>query len=140
MMQLAMYKGPARKPVHKLTHAVTKAWFKSPHSHSELVIDGVCWTSSGRDGGVRDKVIDLTDGKWDVYPVHPRHEQAYAEALFAAEKGKDYDYAGVVGYAIRFIKHALRRWFCFEIVAAALRYPGRRDRISPQELIQHATT
>lgn len=136
MIQLAMYKGPARKPLHKLSHWLIKTWFGSPHSHSEVVIDGVCWSSSFRDGGVRDKVIDLTDGKWDLYPVDERRKEA-ALAVFLAQKGKDYDKSGVVSYVLRFVKHRLDKWFCFEICAVALGYTGRADRISPQELIKH---
>jgi hypothetical protein len=137
-IQIAMYRGPATKVPHKLSHALIKWWFKSPYSHSELVIGGVCWTASYRDGGVRAKVIDLHDGKWDLFPV-PAHKRDAALAFLQQEKGKPYDQAGVVSYVLRFVKHNPNKWFCFEICARALGYEGRADRISPQELVDFAT-
>lgn len=59
-MQLALYKAPG-------------AWYdklvRVAYSHCELVIDGVCYSSSPRDNGVRSKAIDLHSGSWDLIEV-----------------------------------------------------------------------
>ena len=58
-MKVALYKGPAKDWRHKVAHWAVCVATRSPYSHCELVIDGVCWSASARDGGVRGKVIDL---------------------------------------------------------------------------------
>lgn len=42
-------------------------WFTgSIYSHCELEVDGICYSSSALDGGVRSKVIDLKPESWDI--------------------------------------------------------------------------
>ena len=41
-------------------------WTGSQYSHCELVINGTCYSSSIRDGGVRGKVMALPADTWDV--------------------------------------------------------------------------
>ena len=47
-VQLALYKGRGT-----LFNALIRWWTRSPYSHCELVINGTCYSSSIRDGGVR---------------------------------------------------------------------------------------
>ena len=70
---LTLYKGPPTNDiVHVISHWVTCIVLSirdlkiTKYSHSEIYIDGICYSSSVRDGGVRSKVIDLNSGKWDI--------------------------------------------------------------------------
>lgn len=117
-MQLAFYKGPAPELVHQISHLGTCLFTRSKYSHVELVIDGVCWSASSRDNGVRSKVIDFNSGKWDVITI--AGDQAYAMEWFKEHRGEKYDWAGIFRFLIKFLPHRKDEWFCSEAVAAAL--------------------
>jgi len=88
-MQLALYKGEGDF-YDKLIRFVTN----SPYSHCELVIDGLCYSSSARDGGVRMKQIYLNPDKWDLYPVTA--DKLWALDWFINNVGKKYDWIGAI--------------------------------------------
>ena len=90
-IQIAMYKGDG-----KIGNAVTRYWTRSQYSHCELVIDGVCRSSSFMDGGVRSKVIDLEDGKWELVGI-PWGDEKNILQFFDFTKGSGYDWAGIFG-------------------------------------------
>lgn len=64
MVYLAQYKGKG-----KIGNALIRWWTKRPYSHCELVVDGVCYSSSLMDGGVRAKTIVLKPEHWDLHPI-----------------------------------------------------------------------
>lgn len=128
-MKVALYKGPAKDWRHKVAHWAVCVATRSPYSHCELVIGGVCWSASARDGGVRGKVIDLQSGRWDVFPIEG--DEAAALAWFLAHKGQRYDWAGVARFALPFLPNSADRWFCSEALAAALGRPW------PERFIPH---
>jgi hypothetical protein len=119
VIRLALYKGPADGLVHKLGHWAVCIGTMSRYSHCELEIDGVCWSSSIRDWGVRGKVIDLTSGRWDVVEI-PAADTASALAWFTARAGKPYDWPGVLRFALPFLRQKPGEWFCSESAAGAL--------------------
>lgn len=123
---LALYKGPPRNDwLHSLSHYAIRLWTWSRWSHAELVIDGTCYSSSSRDGGVRAKDIDLTTGRWDVLPLHLDDDRLEdALAWFLTNAGDRYDWAGIARFVLPFLPHGRRRWFCFEAIAAALGMAG----------------
>lgn len=131
---LAFYKGPANDWVHKTTHHATCLWTRSKYSHVELVIDGVCYSASGRDGGVRKKVIPNlnSSGRWDIYEV--KIDKAFALNLFKYEEGLGYDYLGVAKFVLPFIPESQSRWYCSELIAAMM--GTTNDNKSPQELFE----
>lgn len=96
------------------------AWTRSPYSHCELVIDGDCYSSSLRDGGVRRKRIDLDKPWWDV--VHIPWADAYSvREVFAQHIGEPYGYLDLIGqHVFRIPWHIPNGWLCSEICAAAL--------------------
>jgi hypothetical protein len=146
-MKLAMYKGPASDPLHKLSHWFTCLWTRSKYSHCELVFNGsgimapksLCASSSARDGGVRLKYIDLTSGHWDVYelPQFDALDEAEARAWFyaKADRSAGYDWFGLLWFVLP-IKafNNPRRWFCSEAVAAALDLP-KPHKLHPRKLL-----
>lgn len=134
MMQVALYKGPAKDWRHKVAHWAVCVATRSPYSHCELVIGGVCWSASARDGGVRGKVIDLQSGRWDVFPIEG--DEAAALAWFRAHDGQRYDWAGVARFALPFLPNGSDRWFCSEALAAALGRP-RPERSIPHDFVPH---
>lgn len=126
-MKIAFYKG-RHKGLRGWFDAAVRWWTRGPYSHCELVFsDGMCWSASVRDGGVRGKVIDLASGNWDVFEV-PGNEaeiRAWCEAL----EGRKYDYAGLFKFVWRPFYQAGSRFFCSEYCAAGMKFrdPWRFD-------------
>lgn len=126
MAQIAFYCGPPRNDwLHSLSHYGIRLWTWSKWSHAELVIDGVCYSSSSRDGGIRAKQIDLTSSRWNVVDVDLTDEQtAKALAWFMVNDGDKYDWAGIIRFVIPFLPQSKRRWFCFEAIGESLGFAG----------------
>jgi len=122
MLQLAFYKGPPADRWHSLSHRLTCFVTGSVYSHVELVINGLCWSASPRDGGVRSKQVDLTSGRWDVITLTPVNQKTESDALdwFRQHQGQGYDWAGVLRFVLPFLPQRSDQWFCAEAVAAAL--------------------
>lgn len=121
--QIAFYKGPPRNAFwHLLSHYAIRLWTWSKWSHAELVIDGLCLSSSVRDGGVRAKHIDLESGRWDVVSINI-DEQA-ALNWFHQHDSDKYDWAGIWRFVIPLLPHHPRRQFCFEAIGNALGFAG----------------
>lgn len=127
MVTLALYKKRGR-----WTNRLISWRTSSPYSHCEIVVDGWCISSSGRDHGVRLKRIDLSDG-WDLINV-PWADAAAVWRLADETLGKGYDYLGVIIGAALGIKVSSRdRWFCSEWCAAALGF-AEPWRFTPADL------
>lgn len=124
-VQLALYRGPGTTLAHQATHIVTCAvltvaggrW--CPYSHAELVIDGRCYSSSVRDGGVRSKTIDLATGRWHVIDA-PGVDADAALRRFAEREGLGYDWPGALRWGLPFLRQRPRADYCFELVAHML--------------------
>lgn len=97
-MQLAQYKGPPSGLKNKLGHWVVCLFTWSKYSHVELLIDGICYSSSFRDGGVRAKVIDQEslDAHFDLFPVVNAPTKETVLARFQSEVGKKYSWLGML--------------------------------------------
>ena len=120
-LSLALYKGPPSDLLHVIGHNATRLWTWSKYSHAELVIDGVCWSSSSRDGGVRSKVIDLDSGKWDVVKLTDSLLiKSNALLWFKQHEGDKYDYRNILRFVIPVVGHDKRKWVCYEACGAAL--------------------
>ena len=130
MVTTALYKGPATGWFNVLWHHAVCWWTGDIHSHCEMVIKGVCYSSSNRDGGVRAKVIDLTTGRWDFYLVDGDEDEALA--WFKLHMGQGYDWLGPCRFVLPLLPHFLRRWFCSEAIAAALGW-HKPHRVRPGE-------
>jgi hypothetical protein len=128
-VQIALYKGPPTEAEHWLSHAITVAVLSlarlrwCPYSHAELVVDGVCHSSSVRDKGVRAKSIDLTSGRW-VLRECPGVDADAALARFFERKGLGYDWPGALRWGLPFLRQRPRADYCFEVVAHMLGLPN----------------
>lgn len=130
-VKLALYRGPGHTLLERTTHTLTCAvvsvrkrrW--ETHSHAELVIDGVAYSASLRDRGVRAKEIDFGDS-WDIYPVHlnDAHIDESLE-LFTVLQLQGYDVDGALAWALpcTFAQND-KKMFCFELVATMLGIPN----------------
>lgn len=128
---LALYKADGNI-YDKLVRWRTGGWY----SHCELVIDGVFYTASNRDGGVRAKVI-VPDENWDLIPI-PGADAKQVRSLFYRTAGDKYDWLGIVGHALglRFIRSWWGWWICSRWCAKALGLP-RSWAFNPQDLADY---
>ena len=139
MITLAFYRGRGSSPWHRVQETAIRAATRGVYSHVELVpgranLDGsnVCLSASGRDGGVREKVIFLDRASWDLVEVPV---PAVAASAFIRDRiGARYDYAGVLmSQVVAIGRHDDTKWFCSEICAGAIGLPNPQ-RVSPQLL------
>ena len=116
---------------------LTAWWTRSPYSHVEIVINGVCYSSSLREGRVRPKPIDLTPSWWRVIPITWRDEDA-ALRVFRRYEGEPY------GYWDLLTQHVLRLpvddpgLLCSELCALMLGLPESTARgMTPGQLVEY---
>ena len=128
MAQLAFYKGSGT-----LADKAIRVFTGSRYSHVELVLDGKCYSSSLRDGGVRSKYINLHPDKWDVVGINCREQLAYE--WFRTHDGERYDWWGVWRFLLPLLPNKADQWFCSEAVAAALGLSNAED-YTPEDLFQ----
>lgn len=108
---------------------------RTKYSHVELCIDGYCYSSSPRDGGVRRKHITFSQ-HWDLIEleVTEDHKQEMLN-LFEREHSKAYDWLGAIKTTIRFFPNHKDKFFCSEIIAQALGLP-KPGKWTPEDLYQ----
>ncbi|MEP4700759.1 MAG: hypothetical protein ABJZ79_06355 [Parasphingorhabdus sp.] len=132
MIALAFYKGRGR-----LLDRVIRWVTRSSFSHVEILravptisgdgLEARAWSSSGRDGGVREKSISFKPGHWEFVTI-PWAGPAVIDRVIA-EIGNPYDYTGLLAsQALNLRRHRRDQWFCSEICAHAL------ELSAPQEL------
>ena len=115
---LAFYKGKGNW-MDKLIRLFTRGQY----SHVELAIYKGdwrfdCYSSSPRDGGVREKTMALNPMNWDFIPVDI--EQAKIVDFYYETRGMKYDFLGAIGLVIPFLHQDKKKWFCSEWCANVL--------------------
>lgn len=111
---------------------------KSKFSHVELICgepggSAICRSSSGRDGGVREKEIQFHPDHWTFVKIHSWCNPE-AWHVIGQEVGRKYDFAGIL--LSQFLgsgRHSRRKWFCSELCAHALGI-SEAHRLSPGDL------
>ncbi|WKT00552.1 enoyl-CoA hydratase [Gallibacterium salpingitidis] len=91
-----------------------------------------CYSSSVRDGGVRCKIIDVTNGKWDLIKLD-NITAAQIEYYYRLTKGRKYDWLGAIGIILG-IKDRRDKFFCSEWCANAITLKTDGWRFSPNDL------
>lgn len=130
---LALYKAKG-----KPGNAVIRWWTGSAYSHCELVVDGVWYSSSIQDKGVRAKVIDPKPGHWDLIPL-PSHLAARILKHFEATKGDSYGWLELLRCQILNTNFSQTgAAFCSEWCAAAIGIPNPAS-YSPRTLAELVT-
>lgn len=111
-------------------------WTQSEYSHCELVVDGICYSSSVRDGGVRSKRIDLSKPWWHVIPL-PSTERKFVLSYYEMTKGRHYGWLDLIcSQILRLPVSDSTGDFCSEWCAAALGLPEPKA-WSPGMLVEY---
>lgn len=115
--QIAFYKAKYGDVFDKI---ISKFTF-SPYSHCELIFsDGVCASSSPRDGGVRFANINFGE-HWDVFDLDESLSELDARLWFGFYDGEAYDFLGAIGSAVGLPFHSDNKKFCSLACASALK-------------------
>jgi hypothetical protein len=118
-VKLAIYKGKGR-----IGNAIVRWWKRSKYSHCELVIQGLCFSSSVMDGGVRAKQIDLKPEHWDLIDL-PWADESFAFDYFLKTNGEPYSWAGIFWSQVFGREYdEPKAAFCSDWCAAALKIPS----------------
>lgn len=132
MLRAAFYRG-THAGMPGVYNRGVRWWTRSQYSHVELVF-ATGWSASASymDGGVRFKVIDFNDDKWDFVDI-PNVTEAQAWAWFEQHRGAGYDILGNVHFVLSAVGDDKSKWFCSEAVGAALGMPNP-ERFDPGTL------
>jgi len=144
MITLAFYKGRASNPWHRFQDGVIRRVTGGVYSHVELIAgsaslgaEHLCLSASGRDGGVRAKVLTLKPAHWDL--VEQSNPRATAEQIIRDRIGAGHDDRGLFpSQVLAPGRHSADRWFCSEICGAALGLPNPQ-RLPPQMVFDVVT-
>lgn len=111
------------------------------YSHVEYVFsDGVWFSASPRDGGVRYKWIVPKDLHWTFLDLPVSAEEEDKLRMWCdGEVGCKYDWKEVLRFVLPFLGSDKSRWFCSEIVMAGLHQLGlfkkyKKEEFSPNSL------
>ena len=120
-VKIAFYKGRKR-----LADRLIQWWTNSEYSHCEIVIDGVWYSASLRNKGVRAKWCNPKKGNWDYVVIQCTDEEVdKIIGRFTNEMYKGYDILGLVmTQVIALGVDAKNKWFCSEICTQALMDAG----------------
>ena len=89
-IKIHFYKARAGKIGDKIVGLV------SVFSHVELEINGVCYSSSNRDKGVRSKVIDTSNAqKWLSFDLKKNIDENICLLYFESVRGQRYDWLNI---------------------------------------------
>jgi hypothetical protein len=121
-MKLAFYRAIAGGLLDWLI--AMRHWGK--YSHVELVFsDGLSFSSSIRDGGVRFKRIEYKPDRWDFLDLPITAPEEYIVRRWAEDQlGKGYDKPGILAYINPLRKQDPNRYYCSEICCEALQQIG----------------
>ena len=131
-MRLALYKGKGR-----IGNAAIRWWTRSPYSHCELVIDGVAYSSSIMDSGVRAKRIEFDPEHWDFVDL-PWASAALVKSTFASTQGDPYGWGDLFWRQVFNRPGDTHGQFCSEWCARALGLPNPQQ-YSPATLGDYCT-
>jgi len=123
-LQLILYKAFGHKKSTILDKAIAISTL-SKYSHSELVFsDGQCFSSSGRDNGVRFKNFIPNTQRWDIFELDITKEEEshirYMANLYAKRKTQ-YDFIGAITCGLH-ICLLNKKYFCSEILVELLSF------------------
>lgn len=113
-----------RKDDTRLTARFIQWWTNSAYSHCELVVDGLCYSSSAMDGGVRVKAIDLDPEKWDLIDL-PWADGSQIVAYFRETDHHRYGWIGLIfSQLFNLNRETAGAQFCSQWCGAALGLPA----------------
>ena len=115
-IKVHFYKARAGKIGDKIVGLV------SVFSHIELEINGVCYSASNRDGGVRSKVIDTSNKqKWVSFDLKKDIDENICLLYFESVRGQKYDWLNILlTQLIKLDIQSDNKQICSEFVANCL--------------------
>lgn len=129
-VKVVFYKGKGN-----IINWLIRKWTRSEYSHCEIVLnENDCYSSSARDGGVRHKVIDISNTeKWDVLEIEWVNGFLVMD-YFKKTNHLTYGWKGLLLGQLFNIRYDVDTSdFCSEWCAAALGIPNAQS-LSPQTL------
>lgn len=131
MTRVAFYKAPG-----DWTDKAVRWWTHGPYSHCELVIDNIWLSASPREGKVRFKDILPDNSKWDFVDIELSEEQInHIIVWVGGELGCGYDWMGIaLTQIVNLNMQDPERWFCSELVVAALQQAGKLHGVIPHQV------
>lgn len=122
-----------RKNDPRIISRVIQYWTNSIYSHCELVVDGVSYSSSAMDGGVRSKIIDMDSTKWDIKDL-PWANADEVIKYFRETDHHKYGWLGLItGQLLNRNRAKSGTQFCSQWCAGALGIPNASS-YSPETL------
>ena len=116
-MKIAFYIGRG-----KILDRLIRKWTKSRFSHVELIINGISYSSSSRDGGVRKKIINYEAENWRIFDLKNVFDINIALKFLNENLGQKYDLEGIVlSQVFNLDKHSKNKYFCSELIIEALK-------------------
>lgn len=120
---------------------ILRTFLWSAWSHCALISEWGDWIIEASPRGVRVRPLGAMQAeasKWEIIELPGDAAAAWAAA--DTQRGKPYDWGGVLGIAFRRRWHHRKRWFCSELIAWACAQAGRplmrgeTYRITPRDL------
>lgn len=108
-----------RKEDKRVTAKAIQWWTNSKYSHCELVVDGVSYSSSAMDKGVRAKIIEMPEDKWDLIPL-PWADANKIRQYFIETDHLTYGWTGLIVSQVFNSGHPSSKPFCSNWCGAAL--------------------
>ena len=108
----------------------------SEYCHGGIVVGDLLLHATP--GGGLHATADWNPSKWTLIDFGPAHD-AQALALFDANVGAPYDWPGVLGFVLPWVRGKKKALYCFEWCALALGAPPAR-RMTPERLLAHIAT
>lgn len=122
-----------RKNDPRIISRAIQWWTNSIYSHCELVVDGVSYSSSAMDGGVRRKIIDMDSDKWDFLDL-PWADADVVINYFKETDHHKYGWLGLItGQLLNLNRANSDTQFCSQWCAGALGIPNATS-YSPETL------
>jgi len=105
------------------------------YCHVELEFDNqISYSSDSADGGTRYKRIIYNPQEWDTYEFYSTSDQeAIVDAFCESELGSGYDWRGVLNFRFPWEREHPDKWFCSEVVVAALHRVGLLTALKPHK-------
>jgi len=130
MVKVAFYKAKG-----DWTDWLIRKWTKGPYSHCELVFDSLWLSASLWEGMVRYKDIKPGYKEWDFISLDLTVTQAKKiQDWSALELGSGYDWLGILlTQTVNMNRQDPHRWFCSELVVAALQQASMLQRVVPHQ-------
>lgn len=129
-MKLAFHKGTGvfSRLIRYGTH--------SPYSHVELVFsDGLSFSARAERHPAVDIITpDFSDGLWDFVEIPSKYTESKARAWAEEQKGKSYDWAADIAFALPFVDQDDQKLICSGSCTASLQAAGAFKGFSPEEV------